>query len=181
MIHKIISGGQYGADQAGLKVAMDLGLKTGGMVPNGWITKFGPRPQLAKLGLIEHSTSDKYPPRTGWNVKNSDATVRFAFDFKTGGEICTYKAIRKYDKPYFDIDLNSVESGDNLYFLDLLEFFDKYGVGVLNVAGNCGPDKKYAKHVYDLTRKSLRTWIELYHNNYTPKDTWDLNDIKGEC
>lgn len=180
MILKIISGGQYGADQAGLKVAMDLGLKTGGMVPNGWITKFGARPQLAKLGLIEHPTSDKYPPRTAWNVKNSDATIRFAYDFKTAGEWCTLKAIHKYKKPYIDVDLSLVENGFNLYYLDIAEFFFKHDVNILNVAGNCGPDRAYAKKVYDLTRKALTTYINLYHEHYKPKEIWSMSDIQGE-
>lgn len=177
MIRKIISGAQYGADQAGLKVAMDLGLETGGMAPNGFKTKFGNRPQLAKLGVIEHPTSDKYPPRTAWNVKNSDATIRFAFDFKSAGEWCTLKAIHKYNKPYFDVDLSSVESGDNLYFLDVAEFFYKHDVTVLNVAGNCGDTKSEAKVIYNLTRNALRRYIELYHENYNLKETWGINDI----
>ena len=177
MIRKIISGGQYGADQAGLRVALDLGLKTGGMVPNGWVTKFGPRPQLAKLGLIEHPTNAKYPARTAWNVKHSDATVRLAYNFSTAGEVCTWKAIDKYNKPYFDINLNDVESGENLYIFDFAEFLESNHVEVLNVAGNCGNTKAEAKKVYNIVRHTLGLYIKKYNDSCVLEDEWDLNDL----
>lgn len=177
MIHKIISGGQYGADQAGLKVAMDLGLKTGGMCPLGWKTKFGPRPQLAKLGLVEHPTSDNYAIRTAWNVKNADATVRFAFDFDSAGENCTYKAIQKYHKPYFDVNLYDVIDGNNLYVIDIAKFFEQHHVGVLNVAGNCGKTKGESKEIYDIVRKSLRIYVKLYNEYSKPKDHVNIEDL----
>lgn len=177
MIYKIISGGQYGADQAGLKVAMDLGLKTGGMCPLGWKTKFGPRPQLAKLGLIEHPTSDNYAVRTAWNVKNSDATVRFAYDFDSAGENATYNSIVKYNKPYFDINLDDVISGNNLYVIDIAKFFDENHVGILNVAGNCGKNQDEAKVIYDLVRKHLRIYLKLYNEYAKPKDFIDVEEL----
>jgi len=130
---------------------MDLGIETGGMVPKGWKTKYGPRPQLAKLGLIEHPTSTSYVPRTKWNVKNSDATLRFAFNHNSAGEICTYNAIKQYNKPYFDIDLDAVKSGEHLYMMDVVDFLEKNNVGVLNIAGNSGNTKKQSKIIYDLT------------------------------
>ena len=43
----IISGGQTGADQAGLLAAQALGLQTGGWAPHGWRTDAGPAPWLA--------------------------------------------------------------------------------------------------------------------------------------
>lgn len=163
MISKIISGGQVGADVAGLKVAMDLGLQTGGMVPNGWKTKIGPKPQLAKLGLIEHPTSTSYVPRTKWNVKNSDATIRFAYNFSSPGEIATYKAITQYNKPYFDVDLYLLETKENLYMLDVVKFFEDNNVSVLNVAGNAGKTKSDTTKIYNLVRSSLKLYIEKYN------------------
>ena len=54
MVRKIISGGQTGADQAGLAVAKRLGIPTGGFVPKGFLTEAGPRPDLAaEYGLEE--------------------------------------------------------------------------------------------------------------------------------
>ena len=36
---KIISGGQTGADMGGLLAAKDLGIRTGGWMPKGWLTE----------------------------------------------------------------------------------------------------------------------------------------------
>jgi hypothetical protein len=177
MIHKIISGAQYGADQAGLKVALDLGLQTGGMVPKGWITKFGTKPQLSKLGLIEHPTSSKYPGRTRWNAKNSDATLRFAFDFTTAGEECTLRAIEKYEKPYFDINLHEIRTGESLIIFDVVDFLQEHNVEVLNIAGNCGNTKAIAKTIYNITRPALRAYVSAYNNISPNKDVWSIKDL----
>jgi len=39
ILHKIISGGQTGADRAGLVVGKSLGLEIGGTAPKGWKTE----------------------------------------------------------------------------------------------------------------------------------------------
>jgi hypothetical protein len=48
MVRKIISGGQTGADQAGLAVAKRLGISTGGFMPKGLLTAAGPQPDLTR-------------------------------------------------------------------------------------------------------------------------------------
>ncbi|MFZ8324119.1 YpsA SLOG family protein, partial [Staphylococcus aureus] len=40
-LKKVISGGQTGADQAGLRAGKAAGLETGGMVPKGCLTDDG--------------------------------------------------------------------------------------------------------------------------------------------
>ncbi|MFH7326653.1 YpsA SLOG family protein [Desulfurivibrio sp. C05AmB] len=42
MLTRIISGGQTGADQAGLDVAIKLGIPHGGWIPKGRMTEAGP-------------------------------------------------------------------------------------------------------------------------------------------
>lgn len=125
MIKKIRSGGQTGADQGGLAAARHLGLMTGGWIPKGCLTEFGSMPHLLeKYGLTEH-TSDKYPPRTAANVKDSDGTVWFG---KTGsaGFQCTESACIKHHKPFRVIFMT----------LDLIEFIEEFKIQELNVAGN---------------------------------------------
>lgn len=96
----VISGGQTGADQAGLVVASRFGLKTGGWMPKGFRTLQGLRPDFGpKYGIKEH-TSPEYAPRTEKNVQDSDGTVRLAVNFQTAGEVCTLKAILRHKKPY---------------------------------------------------------------------------------
>lgn len=131
MLTKIISGGQTGADRAGLYVGKRFGLETGGQIPKGFKTLKGPEPWLGtEYGLVE-SISDNYVPRTFWNAQNSDGTVRFAADFKSRGEICTKKAIDKYGKPYFDVDHTDPRKVD-----DFVAWLKAADIKTLNVAGN---------------------------------------------
>jgi hypothetical protein len=87
-----------GADIAGLKAAKDFGLETGGWIPKGFKTLDGPRPEYAELYNIKEIDSYSYKVRTWANVKDSDATVRFAKDFKSSGEICTMNGILRHIK-----------------------------------------------------------------------------------
>jgi hypothetical protein len=55
MIEKLISGGQTGADRAGLEAAKALGIATGGTAPKGWRIEnpdgtSGSDPSLAEFG-----------------------------------------------------------------------------------------------------------------------------------
>lgn len=86
LLTKIISGGQTGADMGALKVAKELGLETGGTMPKSFIAHDGEHPEFATLYNIKEHASPKYPPRTACNVRDSDATVRFASNFDSPGE-----------------------------------------------------------------------------------------------
>ena len=130
MLTKIISGGQTGADQGGLEAGKRLGLETGGWIPKGWLTEKGSQPNLAKYGLIEH-TSSTYPPRTYANAKDSDGTIRFAYNFETAGELCTLKAINQYNKPYYDVNIHSAHEHEKV-----AQWIIDNNIHVLNVAGN---------------------------------------------
>lgn len=96
---RVISGGQTGADKAGLVCARAIGLETGGTAPKGWRTDEGPDPTLADYGLIESASSD-YKPRTVANVRNSDATMWFG---STGspGFWCTKNACTDQQKQFY--------------------------------------------------------------------------------
>ncbi len=131
MIKTIISGGQDGADLAGLVVGNKFGLKTGGTMPLGFKTLSGPKPEYEKLyGVKQHHSSD-YAPRTALNVQNSDGTVRLAANFDSRGEICTLNAIRQHKKPYIDVDLT-----DPRPIKDLMDWIIENKIETLNVAGN---------------------------------------------
>jgi hypothetical protein len=82
MLTKVISGGQTGADQGGLRAAQAAGIATGGWAPKGWLTESpdGRRdvatPQLADFGLVE-CPEPGYPARTAANARESDGTPWF--------------------------------------------------------------------------------------------------------
>lgn len=131
MITTVISGGQNGADQGGVAAAKKLGIKTGGFVPNGWITLDGPAPHLEKEYGMQQHKSPKYPPRTEANVKMADGTIRFATNFNSYGEQCTLKAIKKHSKPYFDVDVRNPPD-----VAEVVKWITSNNIKILNVAGN---------------------------------------------
>src|SRR5262245_56718099 len=94
----IISGGQTGADRAGLEVGRSLGLKTGGWAPGGLLTENGPDQSLEAFGLREHSLPG-YPPRTRQNVCDSDLTVIFG-EADSPGSALTKRLCLAYGKPF---------------------------------------------------------------------------------
>ena len=130
MLRKVISGGQTGADQAGLLAAVECGIPTGGWLPHGCATEDGPRPDmLEEYGMIEYSGG--YAPRTAANVRNSDGTIRIAHSLSSPGERCTLKAIRKYDKLHIDVDVTSPRP-----YEEVVRWIEENNIEILNVAGN---------------------------------------------
>jgi len=106
MIKVVRSGGQTGADQAGIVAAAKCGLQTCGLMPAGFKTLDGSW-AFAKMYNMEEDDTSSYKSRTYKNVELSDATIRLAVSFTTPGERCTLNAIKLYKKPYFDVDLNN--------------------------------------------------------------------------
>ena len=152
----VFSGGQRGADQAGLAAAKDNGLITGGWIPKGWITLNGAMPALSKLGCLEHNSS-KYSPRTYQNVKDSDGTIRLAYSFTSPGERCTKKAIGYYEKPSFDVDLK-----DPPFLFDIIDWIDQNDIKILNVAGNAGHSKEEGTRIFQEVRHYLKAVFRAY-------------------
>ena len=122
-LKKVISGGQTGADQAGIIEAYRLGLETGGTMPRGWKTENGPNPAFGKAyGLVE-SASDDYKTRTRMNVANADVTLWFG-NVGSPGFKCTARASKDYNKPFV---INPTPGA----VLDLAGEYE-----VFNIAGN---------------------------------------------
>lgn len=154
MIIKILSGAQNGADLGGLEAAKEVGFPTGGIMPKGFYNHDGNHPEWAELyGVTEHS-SPKYPPRTFENVKNSDATLRFAVDFSTAGERCTLKAIQQYDKPYLDIKITRDEvfepTDKSVRFV--VDWICLNNIKILNIAGN-------SNKTYDMMQVKVKNFL----------------------
>lgn len=131
MLKKIISGGQTGADIAGLVVAKKAGIATGGTMPKGFKTLRGPQPDYAQLFGIEEHSSQSYVLRTHKNVKESDGTLRLAYNFGSAGERCTLNAINRYGKPHLDVDLSNPRPHQ-----EVVDWILEKKIEVLNIAGN---------------------------------------------
>jgi len=140
IIKKVISGGQTGADRAGLEAAKVTGIKTGGFCPKGYLTEKGSDKTLKEFGLIPTKTKD-YTERTKLNIKHSDGTVIFSRNNKEGnaigiGTILTVKIAKDFGKPFI---INPNKEG-------FIDWVINNGIKVLNVAGN---RKSQNKNIYN--------------------------------
>ena len=69
MLRKIVSGGQTGADRAGLDFALEVGLEHGGYVPKGRKAEDG---RIDDRYHLTELNSASYPVRTRRNARESD-------------------------------------------------------------------------------------------------------------
>lgn len=129
---KIISGGQTGADRAGLIAAKFWGLDTGGWMPLGFKALDGFHPEFAKEFNIRQTGDTRYTRRTEMNVYHSDVTIRFATNWKSRGELFTLRCIAKFHKPYHDFTPNVTDLSPE----ELAIYLRLRKIKVVNVAGN---------------------------------------------
>jgi hypothetical protein len=123
---KVISGGQSGADQAGLDWAIAHGLPHGGWCPKGRRSEDGP------IGIqyqLKETPDSNYLQRTEWNVRDSDATLIFTLTDKLdGGSKRTFELADKLGKPrrhvYPRVQPKHIAS-----------FLERHNVKIVNVAG----------------------------------------------
>src|SRR5271166_2764319 len=156
MLRKIISGGQTGADRAGLDFAIETGLEHGGYVPKGRKAEDG---RIAdRYNLIELRTSS-YPARTRMNIEESDGTVIFSLErVLTGGTKLTRDYAHKLGKPVphiYDTRKGRVPNPDSLRLevQALTDFLCSNKIEVLNVAG---PRESKEPGIYEWTLTILR-------------------------
>jgi len=135
MIEKIISGGQTGADIAGIKAAKELGILTGGWMPAGFLTEDGNMPEYEEeygLMSIAQSGIGGYIERTRLNVIEADATVIFSFSNKERGSTLTKKFCQEERKPFIWIgEADMIEATKSL-----IKFLREHNPKILNIAGN---------------------------------------------
>ncbi len=129
---KIISGGQTGADIAGLDAAMALGLDYGGSIPKGRKTEDGTLPD--KYDKIVELETTSYPVRTEENIVDSDATVIFTYNKLGSGSALTVRFARKHGKPFLRINLQKRTDDEACTLIS--EWLDKVKPSVLNVTGS---------------------------------------------
>lgn len=128
---EVWSGGQTGADRAGLDAALEAGLRTGGWMPKGFLAKDGCWPEFATKYNIKEHDSPKYPPRTACNVRDTQATIKIAAHWSTPGERLTQQLVEQYGKPFINIT-----PGDDDAEFRLADWLDAGQYTLINVAGN---------------------------------------------
>jgi hypothetical protein len=153
MVKKIISGGQTGADQAALDVAIKLGIPHGGWIPKGRLTENGPLD--AEYRLQEMETTN-YNKRTEQNVIDSDGTLIISHGMLTGGSEYTREMATYHNRPWLHIDLNA--TSDFQAAQKIQSWIKENNVETLNVAGSrASKDSK----IYQATTDILETVLYL--------------------
>jgi hypothetical protein len=134
LLEKLVSGGQTGADRAGLDVAIRHGFPHGGWCPKGRKAEDGVIP--AQYQLVE-TTSASYLQRTERNVRDSDGTVIFTIARElSGGSKRTAEFATKHRKPRIHMALRASSYEDPAMILQ--RFTEDNGIRILNVAGTRG-------------------------------------------
>ena len=147
LVPRIISGGQTGADRAGLDWAIRNGVPHGGWCPRGRTAEDGILP--AKYGLREAQSPD-YRWRTRQNVTDSDGTLVLNLGILDGGTLETAKFAERLRKPHLLLQLDcGVRDGD---VQQLLNWLQRESIGALNVAG---PRESKRPGIYALTCELL--------------------------
>lgn len=126
--HRIVSGGQTGADRAGIDWAIARGVPHGGWCPKGRKAEDGPLPGVYQL--VETRTAN-YAERTKLNVRDSDGTVVFTKGLSPGSRLTINEATR-LGRPCLVLD---PERSINCA-VQLADFCEKHRILVLNVAGS---------------------------------------------
>jgi hypothetical protein len=159
MLRKIISGGQSGADRAGLDFAIATGLKHG-VCSQGRKAEDG---RIAdRYNLVELTTSS-YPARTRRNIEESDGTVIFSLErLLSGGTQLTRDYANKIGKPLlhiYDTRKERIFNPDSrrLEIRALTNFLCSNSIEILNVAG---PRESKEPGVYEWTFSVLQCFLK---------------------
>ena len=151
MIEKIISGGQTGADQAALDVAIELGFEHGGWIPRGRKTENGLLPDKYKL---QEMPTTSYPKRTEQNILDSDGTLIICHGKLTGGSALTRKMAKKHSRPWVHADMDVLSVPDAARTIK--SWIDQNNVRVLNVAGSrASKDPEIYKTTVEILKTAL--------------------------
>jgi hypothetical protein len=178
---KVISGGQTGADIAGLIAAKRCGLVTGGTAPSGFKTEFGPNFDLRDVyGLIDKGS---YKSRTIQNVKDSDSTIAFIVHLGRGGTSKTigyckygkwvdyYKTDNLGIKPVLVIDAlgMALENLDKTV-IEIRDWIENSNIKTVNIAGHRQSTSFqkpfYSQAPYDYQERVVDILVKVFDNLY---------------
>jgi hypothetical protein len=161
-LDKVVSGGQTGADRAGLDAAMEFGIIVGGYCPKGRLAEDGTVPDRYPLTEL---TKGGYSARTEKNVVESDGTLILNMGKVTGGTRLTVECAKKHNKPYLVVQLDRVVIVDAT-----IDWFDANNIRVLNIAG---PRESKYPGVYAKAFEFLR---KVFLTDSTAKVTYPIEE-----
>ena len=152
MLKTIISGGQTGADIAGIDAAIENNFPYGGWLPKGRRTLEGP---LDTKYIMKEMPTKGYPKRTEQNVLDSDGTAIFQQGKLSGGSDLTRKLAIKHGKPWLHLDMRKLtvsEAGE-----EITGWVKKNKIEILNVAGKSASSDP---EIYDIVFRVMSSVLE---------------------
>ena len=160
MIHKVISGGQTGADRAGLDFAIEVGLAHGGYVPKGRKAEDG---RIDKKYALTELATNSYPEGTKRNVLESDGTIILSLNEKlSGGSALTLSYARHANKPVLHIHKSETSRGPlSQQVRQLKDFIESNAIKVLNVAGPMREQRTRCLTLYIATTPAVPAGIPI--------------------
>jgi len=126
----IVSGGQTGADRAGLDFAIAHGLPHGGWCPLGRRAEDGP---LHERYQMRETEGEGYRQRTRRNVADSDATLIFHVGELSDGSLATLRLAGRAGKPVRVVALDMVDPLNEV--ADIRKWLAVHAITILNIAG----------------------------------------------
>ena len=139
---KVISGGQTGADIIFVQAAKEAGLETGGLMPRGFVTEDGRKPEYAQEFNMEEDPDtgrgrNFFLSRTKKNVANSDGTIIVVNNPEnlTPGSKQTVNFARELNKPFLVV-------GPDATVESIQQFITENNIKTLNGAGSRGSKLK---------------------------------------
>ena len=131
MLKKIISGGQFGADQGALDAAIKYNFPYGGWIQKGRKTQSGILPDKYKLKEMPIAG---FKEKIEQNVIDSDGTVIISHGNLTGGADYSQKMTEKHNRPCLHINLNEVP--DFMASSKINTWIIENDIEIMNVTGS---------------------------------------------
>ncbi len=131
MIKKIISGGQIGAEQAALDMAIKYNIPNGGWIQKGRKIQGG---ILAEKYKLEEMSDAGFKERIEKNIDNSDGTLIISHGNLTGSADYSRKIANQYDQPCLHVNLKEVSVFQAASIINT--WIIKNNIEVLNVTGS---------------------------------------------
>lgn len=167
-IEKIVSGGQTGADRAGLEAAHALGIATGGWAPPGFMTSSGSDLALRDVFHLDEITmkgplARMYIERSKRNVDMADGTLAFrlyssagtdkTIQYCSSGRWEQWKHMPSTYKPILVItQLDDTRNAEHIQ-----RFISENNIKILNIAGHRGSrDSAFFISVNTLLQEALK-------------------------
>ena len=148
----IISGGQTGADRAGLDFAISHNIPHKGWCPKGRKAENG---RISTQYQLQETPSSAYLQRTEWNARDSSGTVIFTMSRElTGGSKKTAEFASKHGRPL----IHFYPGKSDQMGVELLDFVTRNNLQTLNVAGTRGSkEPEVYRFALEILKEALAT------------------------